>query len=153
MMFGCLLEHLENLQHIKRSKTFGLGLNALFWCTEATEIVSHQMHPFYFIRLNMMFGCVLEHLENLRHVERCKTCVSGLNVVFCFIDDAKMVSHQMHPFYSIGPQMMFSCLLEHLENLRHVKRCKTFVSGLNELFCCTEVAEMGSHQMHPFYSI
>jgi hypothetical protein len=22
----------------------------------------------------VMFGCLLEHLENLRHVKRCKTC-------------------------------------------------------------------------------
>jgi hypothetical protein len=34
-------------------------------------------------------------------------------------------SRQMHPFYSIGPKMMFGCLLEHLENLRHVQRYKT----------------------------
>jgi hypothetical protein len=36
---------------------------------------------------------------------------------------------------------------EHFANLRHVKRCKTCVSGLNALFSGTEVAK------HTFYSI
>jgi hypothetical protein len=35
----------------------------------------------------------------------------------------------------------------HFANLLHVKRCKTWVSGLNALFLGTEVAK------HPFYSI
>jgi hypothetical protein len=68
-----------------------------------------------------MFGCVLEHLENLRHIKRCKTCVWCTEV-------AKMVSHQMHPFYSIRPQMVFCSLLEHLENLWHVKKMKNLCS-------------------------
>jgi hypothetical protein len=153
------------------------------WCTEVVEMVSHEMHPFYPIRHKMKFGCVLEHLENLRHVMRCKTFVSGLNALFLCTEVVEIVSHQIHPFYSsgrclvvfwsfrrplgskkmqnfcfgnvctilvyrsrgngfalnasifsIGPQMMFACVLEHLENLRHVKRCKTCVSGLNALF-------------------
>jgi hypothetical protein len=101
----------------------------------------------------MMFGCLLKHLKNLRHVKRCKTCVSGMNALIWSTEVAKMFSHYMHPFYSIRPKMKFGCVLEDLENLRHVMRCKTFVSGLNALFWCTEVAEMVLHQMHPFYSI
>jgi hypothetical protein len=109
MMFGCLLEHLENLRHVKRCKTFVSGLYALFWCTEVAEIVLHQMHPFYSIGPKMMFGCVLEHLENLRHVNGCKTSISGLNALFWCTEVAEMASHQMHPFYFIGPKMMFGC--------------------------------------------
>jgi hypothetical protein len=30
----------------------------------------------------------------------------------------------MHPFYTMGPKMMFGCLLEHLEKLRHEKDAK-----------------------------
>jgi hypothetical protein len=30
----------------------------------------------------------------------------------------------MYPFYTIGPKMMFGCVLEHLENLGHVKDAK-----------------------------
>jgi hypothetical protein len=32
-----------------------------------------------------------------------------------------------HPFYSIGTKMMFGSVSEHFANLRHVKRCKTYV--------------------------
>jgi hypothetical protein len=52
-----------------------------------------------------------------------------------------------HPFYSIGTKMMFRSVSEHFTNLRHVKICKTCVSGLNALFRGTKVAKQ------PFYSI
>jgi hypothetical protein len=116
MMFGCLLEHLENLQPVKRCKTFVSGMNALFWCTEVAKMVSHEMHAFYSIGTKVMFGCLLEHIENLWHVKRCKTRVSGLDALFQCNDVVKMVSQQMHAFYSSGPKVMFGCLLEHLEN-------------------------------------
>jgi hypothetical protein len=43
--------------------------------------------------------------------------------------------------------MMFGSVLVHFVNLQHVKRGKTCVSSLNELFQGTEVVK------HPFYSI
>jgi hypothetical protein len=89
----------------------------------------------------MMFGCVSEHFVYLRHVERCKTCVSGLNALFRGNEVVK------HPFDSIGPKMIFGCVSEHFANLRHVKRRNTCVSCLNALFRGTEVVK------HPFYSI
>jgi hypothetical protein len=91
-------------------------------------MVSHQMHPFYSIGPQMMFGCPLEHLENLPHVKRCKTCVWGLNALFWCTEVAEIVSHQMHPFFSIGPQMVFCSIWEHLENLRHVKKMQNLCS-------------------------
>jgi ribosomal protein L31 len=148
VMFSYLLEHLENIWHVKRCKTYNSGMS-----TEVAKMVTHQMHPFYSIGLKMMFDCLLEQLENLRYVKRCKTCVSGMNAIFWCTEVAEMVSQQMHPFYSIGPKMLFGFLLERLENLRHVKRCKTCVLGMNAIFWCTEVAEILSNQMHPFYSI
>jgi hypothetical protein len=39
------------------------GPECTVWCTEVVEMVSHQMHPFYFIGPKMKFGCVLEHLD------------------------------------------------------------------------------------------
>jgi uncharacterized protein YuzB (UPF0349 family) len=42
---------------------------------------------------------------------------------------------------------MFGSVSEHFANLRHVKQCKTCVSGLNALFQGTEVTK------HTFYSI
>jgi uncharacterized protein YuzB (UPF0349 family) len=88
-----------------------------------------------------MFGSDSDHFANLRHVKRCKTCVSGLYALFQGTEVAK------HLFYSIRPEMMFGSDSEHFANLRHVKRCKTCVSGLNALFPGTEVAK------HTFYSI
>jgi hypothetical protein len=52
-----------------------------------------------------------------------------------------------HPLYSIRTKMRFASVSEHFANHRHVKRCKTCVSGLNALFRGTEVLE------HQFYSI
>jgi hypothetical protein len=89
----------------------------------------------------MMFGSVSEHLANLRHVKRCKNCVSGLKALFWGTEVVK------HSFYSIGTKMMFGSVSEHLANLRHVTRYKTCVSGLNALFRGTEVVK------HSFFSI
>jgi hypothetical protein len=82
-----------------------------------------------------------EHYDNLPHVRRCKTCASDLNALNRSTEVVK------HPFYSIGPEMMFGCVLEYFAYLRHVKRCKTCVSGLNALFQGNEVVK------HSFYSI
>jgi hypothetical protein len=43
--------------------------------------------------------------------------------------------------------MMFGSVSDHFAKLRHVKRSKPCVSGMNALFQGTEVAN------HPFYSI
>jgi hypothetical protein len=53
-----------------------------------------------------LFGSVSEHFTNLRLVKRCKTCVSGLNALLRGTEVVK------HPFYSIGPKMMFESVLE-----------------------------------------
>jgi hypothetical protein len=59
----------------------------------------------------VMFGSVSEYCTNLRRVERCKTCVSGLNGLFRGTEVVK------HPFYSIGPIMMFWSVSEYFTNL------------------------------------
>jgi hypothetical protein len=48
----------------------------------------------------MMFGSVSEHFANLRHVKRCKTCVSGLNALFWGTEVAN------NSFYSIRPRCL-----------------------------------------------
>ena len=88
--------------------------------------------------------------RNLSESKRCKTCVSGVNALFRGTEVAKIVSHQMHQFYSIRPKMMFGCVLKQFGTFRNVKRCKTCVSGANALFRGTEVVKMISQQMHPF---
>jgi hypothetical protein len=82
-----------------------------------------------------MFGSVSEHFANLRHVKRCKTCVSCLNTLFRGTEAVK------HPFYSIGPKLIFGSVWEHFANLRQVKRCKTCVPSLNALFRGTKVVK------------
>jgi hypothetical protein len=49
---------------------------------------------------------------------RCETCVSGLNALFRGAKD------ENHPFYSIGPKMMFESVSEHFANLCHIKDVK-----------------------------
>jgi hypothetical protein len=62
-----------------------------------------------------MFGSVSKHFANLRHVKRCKTCVSGRNALF---RGTKVVKHT---FYSIGTKMMVGSVSKHFVNLRHIK--------------------------------
>jgi hypothetical protein len=83
----------------------------------------------------MLFGSVSEHFANLRHVKRCKNCVSDLNAVFLGNEVVK------HPFNSIGTKMMLGSVSEHFAMLWHIKRCKTCVSGLNALFQGTKVVK------------
>jgi hypothetical protein len=63
----------------------------------------------------MIFGSVSEYVTNLRQVKRCKTCVSGLNALF---RGTEVVNH---PFYSIGPKLMFASVSKHFTNLQQVK--------------------------------
>jgi acid stress-induced BolA-like protein IbaG/YrbA len=86
----------------------------------------------------MMFASVSDDFNNLQHVKRCKTCVSGQTALFRGTIVVK------HPFWSIGPKMMFGSVSEHFANLQQVKRCKTCVLGLNALFRGTKVVK------HPF---
>ena len=144
MMFCSGWEHFANVRHVKRCEICVSGLNTLFRATKVTKMVSQRIHPFYSITPKKMIGRATEHFANLRHVKRCKTCVSCQNAQFRGTEVAKMVSQRVHPFYCIRPQMMFGTAPEHFTNLRHVKRCKTCVSSLNALFQCTEVTKMVS---------
>jgi hypothetical protein len=65
-----------------------------------------------------MFDSVLLYFANLRRIKRCKACVSGLNALFLGTNVV------MHPFYTIGPKMMFGCVSEYFANLQHVKDAK-----------------------------
>jgi hypothetical protein len=46
-----------------------------------------------------------------------------------------------HPFYSIGPKLMFMSVSENFSNLRQVTRCKTCLPSLNALFRGTNVVK------------
>jgi hypothetical protein len=143
MMFGSVLEHFGNLQNVKRCKTCVTGMNALFWITELAKMVSHQMHQLYCIGHKIFLRSVLEHFVNLLHVKRKKTCVSVLNALIWGTEVAKIVSHQMHSFNSLGPIKMFGSVLDHFRNIQNVKRDKTWVLCFNALFRGTEVAKNG----------
>jgi hypothetical protein len=97
-------------------------MNTLFLGTEVVKMITQQIHPFNSNSPKIIFGAVLEHLLNLPHVKRPKTCVFVLNVVFRGTKVVRMVSHQMHPFYSIAQKMMVWIVFEQLKNLRNVKR-------------------------------
>jgi acid stress-induced BolA-like protein IbaG/YrbA len=76
----------------------------------------------------MMFGSVSEHFANLRHVKRCKTCVSGLNALF------RGTEVVQHSFYFIGTKMMFGSVTEHFAKLRYVKDAKLVFRALMHYF-------------------
>jgi hypothetical protein len=137
MIIWSVLKHFKNPRKIKWCKTCVSGLNALFFGTKVTKIVSWQKHPFYsngskitesvlehFWNLQnekrckapkMMIGIFLEHFANLRNVKRCEICVSSLNALFRGIEVA------MHSWYSIRPKMMFGCVLDYFANHRTQK--------------------------------
>jgi hypothetical protein len=68
---------------------------------------------------------------------------SGLNALF---RGTEVVNH---PFYSVGPKIMFGCVSEHFTNLRQVKRCRTCVLGLNAMFRGTELWSIHSTPLDP----
>jgi hypothetical protein len=82
MIIWSVLEHFRNLRKIKWCKTCVSGLNALFFGTKVTKIISWQKHPFYSTGPKMRIESVFQHFRYLRNVKRCKTCVSGLNALF-----------------------------------------------------------------------
>jgi hypothetical protein len=109
------LEHVGILRNLNWHETCVSGLNALFRGTEVVKMISQQIHPFNSISPKIMFGSGLEHFVNLPHVKQCKTCVSVLNVVFRGTEVVRMVSHQMHPFYSIAKKWWFGLLSSSLK--------------------------------------
>ena len=109
-------------------------------------MVSQRNLPFYPIRPKTMFESVSEHFANLSGVKPCKTCVFGLNSLFWVTELAKMVSQGNQPFYIIGLQTMFESVSEHFANLWNIKWSKTWVSGLNVLLRCTELAKIVSQR-------
>ena len=91
---------------------------------------------------NRCFGVFRSFSKNFGTSNEAKTCVSRLNALFQGAEVVKMVSQQNKPFYPTWPQMTFETVSEHFANLRHVKRGKCCVSGLNALFRGTGVAKM-----------
>jgi acid stress-induced BolA-like protein IbaG/YrbA len=91
----------------------------------------------------MMSRSVSEHFANLQHVKRCKTYVFGLNALFCSTEVVK------HPFYSIGPKMMFGTVSEHFANLRYVKRCKLVFRARMHYFGVPKLYSIHSTPLDP----
>jgi hypothetical protein len=106
------LGHFGILWNVNWHETCVSSLNALFRGTEVVKMISQQIHPFNSIRPKIMFGSGLEHFLNLPHVKRCKTCVSVLNAAYRGTEVVKMVSDQMHPFYSIAQKIMVWIVFE-----------------------------------------
>jgi hypothetical protein len=90
-------------------------------------MISQEIHPFDSVRLKIMFGAVLEHFVILPHVKSCKTYVLDLNIVFRGTEVVRIVSHQMHQYYSMGQKMMVWIVFVHFKNLCNVKKIQKFV--------------------------
>jgi acid stress-induced BolA-like protein IbaG/YrbA len=125
MIYGSVTELFANLVHVKRRKLVFPAWMRYIGAPKFRSILSTPLYP----------KCCLGMFR------RCKTSVSSLNALFRGTKVAK------HPFYSIGPKMMYGSVAEHFYNLFHVKRWKLVCSGLNALFRGTNVAK------DPFYSI
>jgi hypothetical protein len=87
----------------------------------------------------MMFMIVSEHFD----VKRCKTCVSGQNALFRGTKVAK------HPFYSIGPKMIYGSVTEHFANLLHVKRWKLVFRAWMKYFWAPKLRSILSTTLDP----
>jgi hypothetical protein len=119
-MFGRVSEHFANLQQVK-------DVNL---ASEPEYTVSGYRSCEASILLHLTQNDVCEYFGAFRKpwlVKRCKTCVWGLNAVFRGTEVVK------HPFYSIGPKLMFGTVSEHFANLRQATRCKPCVPSLNAL--------------------
>jgi hypothetical protein len=125
---------IRKLWHVKRCKTRVSHFNAIFWCS---EVAKNSFAPNASILLHWTENDVWLSFRTFRKPlarKKMQTCYSDMNAISWCTEVAKMVTHETHTFYAIGPKMIFDCVLEQLENLWYVKRCKTCVSGLNALF-------------------
>jgi hypothetical protein len=91
----------------------------------------------------MMFVSISEHFNNLLHVKRCKTCVSGMNALF---RATKVVKHS---FYSIGPKMTYRNVSERFANLRHVKDAKLVFPAWMNYFGAPKLRSIHSTPLYP----
>jgi hypothetical protein len=116
IMFGCVSEHFTNLRQVKRCKTCVLGLNAMFRGTELWSIHSTPLDP------NSCSG-VFQSISLTFNTKKMQNLRLSLNAQFW---DTKAVNH---PFYSIGPKMMFGSVSEHFTNIRQVKKMQNLCFG------------------------
>jgi hypothetical protein len=77
MFFGSVLEHSVNLLDVKRKKTCVSGMNALFWGTEVTKIISHHASILIPWTNNDICVCFREFCKP-SECKMKKSCVSGL---------------------------------------------------------------------------
>jgi hypothetical protein len=111
MMFGSVLGHPVNVWNVKNMQNLCIRHECTILGYRSCEI---SFAPNASIVLlwtqNDFFKCFGTSV-NLPHVKRCNTCVSGVSALFRGTDVAKMDSHQMHWFKSLGPTMMFCSVL------------------------------------------
>jgi acid stress-induced BolA-like protein IbaG/YrbA len=131
LMFVSVSDHFSNLQQVKDEKlVFGDWMH----CFRVLKLWSIYSTPLDTIDVCECFGSFRWPSTG----KRCKTCVRAWMHYFGV---PKLWNN------SIGPKMMFRSVSEHFTNVRHVKRCKSCVSGLNAMFRGTEVVK------HLFYFI
>jgi hypothetical protein len=133
-MFGSVSEHFANLRHVKRCKTCVCARMHCFDVPKLRSIHSTPLEPRWWLG-------VFQSISLTSARKKMQNLCSCPNALFRGTKLAK------GPVYSIRTKMMVGNVSEHFANLRHVKICKTCVSGLNALFWGTKVVN------HPFYSI
>ena len=92
MMFGSVSEHFATLLYENRCKTCVSWQKAQFQGTKLPKKGLLQTHPIYSNIPQTMFGSVSEHFATLLHENRCKTCVSGHNAQFRYLEIENKVS-------------------------------------------------------------
>jgi hypothetical protein len=95
MMLGSISEHFANLRHVKRCKILMFHAWMQYFDVSNLRCIHSTLSD-----LKWCFGVFYTILLTFRHI-RWKTFVSGLNALFRGTEVSK------HPFYYIGPKMMF----------------------------------------------
>jgi hypothetical protein len=114
MMFGIVSEHFANLRHVKRCKTYVRTQMHYFRVPKLWSIHSSLLDPTWCLGVfwSILLTFDTKKMKNLCFVPECT--ISGYQTC-----EGTILHH--------CNKMMFGSVSEHFANLRHVKRCKTYV--------------------------
>jgi hypothetical protein len=98
MMSRSAFEHFVNVRNVKKMQNLCIGHECIILGYRSWEngFAPNASNVLLWIQNNFCkcFGTFV----NLPHVKRCKTCISGVNLLFWGTEVEKIISYQMHPF-------------------------------------------------------
>jgi hypothetical protein len=98
MMSRSALEHFVNVWNVKKMQNMCIGHECIILGYRSWENGFAPNASIVLLWTQNNFCKCFGTFSNLSRVKRCKTCVSGIDVLFWGTEVAKIISFQMHAF-------------------------------------------------------